>query len=73
MVQCGQQGVVATSLRLGRLLSERLGGDPERVTEFRDLSRSIRHLHEKAMRADTELNAYMTEHWQARGVDWNHD
>jgi len=41
----------ATSLRLGRLLSERLGGDPERITEFRDLSRSIRHLHEKAMRA----------------------
>lgn len=41
----------AAGLRLGRLLSERLGGDPERVTEFRDLSRSIRHLHEKAMRA----------------------
>jgi len=29
--------------------------------------------HEKAMRADAELNAYMTDHWQARGVDWNHD
>src|SRR5688500_5791129 len=29
----------AAGLRLGRLLSERLGGDPERVTEFRDLSR----------------------------------
>lgn len=41
----------ASSLRLGRLLNERLGTDPERITEFRDLSRSIRHLHEKAMRA----------------------
>jgi two-component system chemotaxis sensor kinase CheA len=41
----------ASSLRLGRLLNERLGTDPERLTEFRDLSRSIRHLHEKAMRA----------------------
>ena len=33
----------------------------------------VYYYHEKAMRADTELNAYMTEHWQARGVDWNHD
>ncbi|MDQ1503636.1 MAG: two-component system, chemotaxis family, sensor kinase CheA, partial [Actinomycetota bacterium] len=41
----------ASSLRLGRVLSERLGTDPERLSEFRDLSRSIRHLHEKAMRA----------------------
>src|SRR5439155_22580547 len=41
----------ASSLRLGRLLSQRLGTDPERLTEFRDLSRSIRHLHEQAMRA----------------------
>src|SRR5947207_7827572 len=40
----------ASSLRLGRLLSQRLGTDPERLTEFRDLSRSIRHLHEQAMR-----------------------
>ena len=41
----------ATSLRLGRLLNDRLGTDPERLSEFRDLSRSIRHLHEKALRA----------------------
>ena len=41
----------ASSLRLGRLINERLGTDPERLTEFRDLSRSIRHLQEKAMRA----------------------
>ncbi|HZI37245.1 MAG TPA: response regulator, partial [Acidimicrobiia bacterium] len=41
----------ATSLRLGRLLNDRLGTDPERLSEFRDLTRSIRHLHEKALRA----------------------
>ena len=41
----------ASTLRLGRLLSDGLGTDPERLTEFRDLSRSIRHLHEQAMRA----------------------
>jgi len=41
----------ATNLRLGRLLGERLGRDPETISEYRDLSRSIRHLHEKAVRA----------------------
>lgn len=33
----------------------------------------VYYYHEQAIRADAELNAYMTEHWQARGVDWNHD
>ncbi len=41
----------ASTLRLGRVLGERLGGDPETIAEYRDLSRSIRHLHEKAVRA----------------------
>src|SRR5205823_14933099 len=35
----------ASNLRLGRLLGEHLGCDPESVSEYRDLSRSIRHLH----------------------------
>jgi hypothetical protein len=33
----------------------------------------VYYYHEKAMQADAELNAYMTEHWEVRGVDWNHD
>jgi hypothetical protein len=33
----------------------------------------VYYYHEKAMQADAELNAYMTEHWEARGVGWNHD
>jgi hypothetical protein len=33
----------------------------------------VYYYHEKAMRADAELNGYMTEHWAYRGVDWNHD
>lgn len=33
----------------------------------------VYYYHEKAMRADAELNHYMTEHWKNRGVDWNHD
>jgi hypothetical protein len=33
----------------------------------------VYYYHERAMRADAELNAYMTEHWESRGVDWNHD
>jgi two-component system chemotaxis sensor kinase CheA len=41
----------AASMRLGRLLGERTDGDPERITEFRDLSRSLRHLHEQTVRA----------------------
>jgi two-component system chemotaxis sensor kinase CheA len=41
----------ATNLRLGRVIGEHLGRDPESVAEYRDLSRSIRHLHEKAVRA----------------------
>jgi two-component system chemotaxis sensor kinase CheA len=41
----------ATTLRLGRVIGEQLGRDPGSVTEYRDLSRSIRHLHEKAVRA----------------------
>ena len=41
----------ATNLRLGRVIGEQLGRDPESLSEYRDLSRSIRHLHEKAVRA----------------------
>ena len=33
----------------------------------------VYYYHEKAMRADAEFNAYITEHWKYRGVDWNHD
>ena len=41
----------ATNLRLGRVIGEHLGRDPETLSEYRDLSRGIRHLHEKAVRA----------------------
>jgi len=41
----------ATNLRLGRVIGEQLGRDPETLSEYRDLSRGIRHLHEKAVRA----------------------
>jgi two-component system, chemotaxis family, sensor kinase CheA len=41
----------ATNLRLGRIIGEHLGRDPESLSEYRDLSRNIRHLHEKAVRA----------------------
>jgi hypothetical protein len=33
----------------------------------------VYYYHEKAMRADANLNHYMTEHWKYRGVDWSHD
>jgi two-component system chemotaxis sensor kinase CheA len=65
----------ASGLRLGRLLNERLGTDPERLTEFRDLSRSIRHLHEKAMRARMVAVGSITGrlHRAARDVARNGD
>jgi len=31
----------------------------------------VYYYHEQAIRADAECNAYMTEHWLERGVDWN--
>lgn len=33
----------------------------------------VYYFHERGIKADAEMNAHITEHWQARGVDWNHD
>jgi two-component system chemotaxis sensor kinase CheA len=41
----------ATNLRLGRVIGEHLDRDPESLSEYRDLTRSIRQLHEKAVHA----------------------
>ena len=41
----------AAHLRVGRLISERLGSEPAAVDEYRDLARVLQELQEKAMRA----------------------
>jgi two-component system chemotaxis sensor kinase CheA len=41
----------AAQLRVGRLLSERLGDEPIALDEYRDLARVLQELQEKAMRA----------------------
>jgi two-component system chemotaxis sensor kinase CheA len=41
----------AAQLRVGRLLAERLGSEPTAVDEYRELSRVITELQDKAMRA----------------------
>ncbi len=48
-------------LRLGRMLSDRLGTDPASITEFNDLSRSLNDLQDRAMRTQMVAVATITD------------
>jgi two-component system chemotaxis sensor kinase CheA len=48
-------------LRLGRMLSDRLGTDPASITEFNDLSRSLNDLQDRAMRTQMVAVATVTD------------
>jgi two-component system chemotaxis sensor kinase CheA len=48
-------------LRLGRMLSDRLGTDPASITEFNELSRSLNDLQDRAMRTQMVAVATITD------------
>ncbi|MBV9664950.1 MAG: hybrid sensor histidine kinase/response regulator [Actinobacteria bacterium] len=54
----------AAHLRVGRLLGERLGADPDAIPEFREMSRVLNELQERTMRARMVPVATITDSLQ---------